>query len=234
MSDEDFFILVSPDSQPTGELRSCIFEERIAEANRHVENGNSFFKEKNFHSAETQYIEASYQADFDYAQQWDLTETHKNEIRTIKVRILLNVVNCSLRLEKFPHAIKCASAGLALCKLMNTEKSETAAKFFYRRAKANFSSTNYSTAIKDLKEALLIVPNDHSIRTLLKSAIEEDRKSKKENMKIWENKHIFDDMNYPQIDLIIKDDNIDEEKKFVEDTNVSQTFWCCKRKRKLQ
>jgi len=221
--DTDFlsYICGSPDGIGTvaewtsefgGGSRSFIFEERLSRANQLVDSGNNHFKSGENIEAQKHYLAAAYQVDFDFEQQFEMTEEHRQQIRSIKIRILLNLCNNLLKLKDVRTVRRCASLGLKLCKINGDEKPENIAKFLYRRGRANLEDNNATDAVEDLREATKIVPTDSNVRELFTIATLAMKKQKFDADNVWKGK-MSDPLSefmapleqLPEIDLTITD-----------------------------
>ena len=236
--EEEFYhFLAGTDTKP--HRRSSIFEERISHANSFVDAGNEFFKKADFVAAREEYLKAAHEADFDYGQQWDMTPEHKNEIVSVKIRVVLNFVQCLLRLGEFSHSVKTASLGLDLCGTKSCDETSVA-KLLYRRAKGNFELFNFEQTIDDLRKAAKIVPKDTNIRALLVNAIAMHKQQTEKSDNVWKGKsNIFTSTEvYPEIDLVISDPR--NPAKTTNTAKIEQTtlwqsaLFCCKRRQHLK
>jgi hypothetical protein len=185
--------------------RSFIFEERLAKANSLVDEGNAKFKANEFSGANQMYLSAACQVDFDLGQQFDMTEEHKKQIRSSKIRILLNLCNNSLKLKEFRHVRKSATLGLKLC-AKESSPPEIRAKFLYRRGRANLEDNNPTDAVEDLKEAVKLVPNDSAVRELYTIASQGSKKQHQDSDNVWKGK-FQEEESLPEVDLIITDNS---------------------------
>ena len=219
------------------EDRGFIFEERLARAGQLVDEGNALFKSADFKAANDAYLRAAHQVDFDFGQQWEMTPDHKGQIRAAKVRVLLNVANCGLKLAEFPATVRAASLGLRLCQI----ESETKAKFLYRRAKANAELGNWDLAVEDLQKALKIVPSDFNVRELLAASVKAARAAKASSYELWKGRAGLFEAAYPPVELILTNPDGTRIDAPAEQTSVTPPSLlqrisdaiCCKRKRKL-
>jgi hypothetical protein len=103
-------------TKENGGERSFVFEERIGRANSLVDSGNGLFKSGDHKEAQKHYLGAAHQVDFDFGQQFEMTEEHRKQVRSIKIRILLNVCNNLLKLQDYRGVRRSATLGLKLCK----------------------------------------------------------------------------------------------------------------------
>lgn len=222
--------------------RSSIFEERLAASSKLVDEGNILFKAGNSTEAKLHYLAAGYHADFDQGQQWDMTADHKQQIRSAKIRALLNIANCGNKLGQFSLTKKSCTLGLKLCSQdTSTDACKDAyAKFFYRRAKAMLETGCLKEAVSDAKLSLEILPNDTALREVYAKA---SQGMKKLNAEMWKDKNLFD---FPQVDLTLTDKhgkpiavshssqrNNDEPRSSTFTYGSIWDFFCCKRKRKI-
>jgi tetratricopeptide (TPR) repeat protein len=209
MSSEDEDLLIHVSSRETAEALkqsnsiSYIFEERLAQANKLVDQGNAHFKANESGQAHEMYLLASLHADFDLGQQWDMIPDHKSQIRKTKIRILLNIANNGLRMKSFDLVKRSCSLGLKLCRHENDTQSETVAKFLYRRGKALLEMESFEESLEDAKKAIEILPHDPAVRevyTLAHAGVKQDQASS-----IWKGKvNMFDETGaYPAVDLVL-------------------------------
>jgi len=186
--------------------RSYVFEERLAKANCLVDEGNAKFKANENPVAHALYMSAAFHVDFDVGQQFDMTEDHKKQIRAVKIRVLLNLCNNSLKLKDFRQVRKSASLGLKLC-AKESSPPETRAKFLYRRGRANLEDNNPTDAVEDLREAVKLVPNDATVRELYNIANQGSKKQHADSDNVWKGKVFPDEPALPEVDLTITDDS---------------------------
>jgi tetratricopeptide (TPR) repeat protein len=243
-------------SQTNGGERSFVFEERLSRANVLVDGGNGLFKAGNHSEAQKHYLAAAYQVDFDFGQQFEMTDEHRKQIRSIKVRILLNICNNLLKLKDYKGVRRAATLGL---KLNGTEKVDNVAKFLYRRGRANLEENNPTDAVEDLREAVKLVPSDATVRELFSIASAASKKQKSDADNVWKGKIAAQSdplaevlgpiEHFPKVDLIITDndgnpiykssDAVTPSLKNLTATTHEKpvSFWdiiCCKRKRQQQ
>jgi hypothetical protein len=193
-------------------VRSSIFEERIAKATELINRGNDLFKENKTAEAKAHYLAAGYHADFDMAQQMDLLPEHKIQIRSVLIRILLNVSNNALKMKEFNFAKLACSIGLDLCKTDQNCPPDTIAKFHYRRARAQVDLRQYDEAVSDSRKAMELLPADSAVRDVFVKASMEARKAKEEADAVWRTKKMFGpsedeetNESYPHVDLVLTD-----------------------------
>lgn len=228
--------------------RSYVFEERLAKANSLVDEGNAKFKANENAAAHALYMSAAFHVDFDLGQQFDMTEDHKKQIRLVKIRVLLNLCNNSLKLKEFRQVRKSATLGLKLC-TKESSSPETRAKFLYRRGRANLEDNNATDAVEDLKEAVKLVPNDATVRELYNIASQGSRKQNADSDNVWKGKLFADDSVLPEVDVTITDDKgnpiFQSEKKSAKKNSSTNPpaaqsepsiidILCCRRRRKQE
>ena len=189
--------------------RSYVFEERIAKANELVDTGNQLFKDNDTLNAKKHYLAAAYHADFDFGQQVEFNAEHKVQIRSLMIRILLNLGNNSLKMKEFNVAKLCCSIGLDLCKTDPDCAKEILAKFFYRRARAEVELQQFDNAMADAKKAIEFMPSDPQIRETYNRAAEGGKRANEEAKNVWKGKNLFgeipSDDNLPNVDLVLTD-----------------------------
>ena len=110
-----------------------------------------------------------------------MSEEDKKEVDIIKVKLLGNLAMCFLKMENYQKAINNCTEGIELDK----ENS----KLFFRRATAYFATKKIPEAMKDIKEAMKLTPDDKAVKKL-KSKLDllvkkEKAKEKKMAMKMF-------------------------------------------------
>jgi len=141
-------------------------EERRAEANNFKAQGNQFFKEGKFQEAKK-----PYESGVDY-----ISDDNSKEARDLLHSLYLNLAAVCTKTSEFKKAIEYATKALDI--------NMHSAKAYFRRAKARETFGEYEEASNDLKLAIEIEPNDHSlkqelhnIKNKMKAALEKEKKA---------------------------------------------------------
>lgn len=96
----------------------------------------------------------------------DDEEVKRNEL---VIAVNSNLANACLKIKKYSEAVKACDVAL---------KSSVSAKVFFRRGMANKALHDYDFAIKDLKRAMELEPNDASIKKELTQIVELKKKKR--------------------------------------------------------
>ena len=152
-------------------------EDRMRLVTRNKDEGTELFKGGVYQQAAIRYTKALQNC----AKFFDLSEEDKKEVDIIKVKLLGNLAMCFLKMENYQKAINNCTEGIELDK----ENS----KLFFRRATAYFATKKIPEAMKDIKEAMKLTPDDKAVKKL-KSKLDllvkkEKAKEKKMAMKMF-------------------------------------------------
>jgi len=174
-------------SLENGHKRSDIFEYRLEKSDELREQGNEFFKNGDFDSAQQRYMAGIYQLDFDVGQQWNLMEKHHNMLNTRKLKVLSNVCGAYLKAKDYTNAKTAADAGLRHLEKSKLEDKDAEAKFLYRKGVANLERGFSEEAYEALKKSDAINPGDKLVRQALKQAGDIQKADRQEAKQVWKN-----------------------------------------------
>ncbi|CAG2060708.1 unnamed protein product [Timema podura] len=120
------------------------------------DSGNYYFSIKNYTDANRKYKKAIRYIDWCKTQSDKINSYDEMKLSEIKLVCLLNQAAVKLKMNLFREALYLCDKGLLI--------DGKCAKAFYRRGQARIGLNDYEMALKDLKTALLLVPNNKSIK----------------------------------------------------------------------
>jgi len=181
-------------------------KEKIASIIKRKDKGNSFYKMKQY-SQSIKFYEQAVDIEFKEEEKKNLTEEEKKEIDNLQVACHSNTALCKLKGKKYTEAIESCNKSLAI--------QEDHVKSLFRRGQAHLYNGDDSAALKDLKEAKKLKPDDQAIKKLLKTVQKRIRKQKKKEKKLYaglfEKTNLTKDMPIPIPKK--EEENADEENK---------------------
>lgn len=128
--------------------------ERMRLVVKNKEEGNELFRDGNHQHAAMRYIKALTHA----SKFFDLTEKDTQEVNALKLSLYLNLAQCYLKMEAWAKVIANCKEALVL--------DPANVKALYRRAMAYDKEKQLELAVADVKQALLLAPEDKAIRRL--------------------------------------------------------------------
>lgn len=149
--------------------------ERMRKVTKHKQTGAVDFKEKNYKEAVKHYKEAYTHC----SKFFDLSPEGEEEVKHIKVSLLLNLAQCWVKLGNMDQVFKCAGDALVMEPLN--------CKALMRRAMVYESRKEYELAKKDIELGLEQPSgaNDKALLTLQKRVTILQKKEKAKEKKMW-------------------------------------------------
>merc|ERR1719461_2635072 len=137
--------------------------------------GNSFFSKKDYSQSITWYSKAL--DPFKNMNPDQLSDDEKKKVYAIQLACHSNTALCKLKEKKYVDAIKSCNEALAI------EKDHV--KSLYRRARAHAHNKSDDLALKDLKLAKKIQPDDKAIQKLFDIVRKRVRKQNRKEKKLY-------------------------------------------------
>ncbi|CAH0522746.1 unnamed protein product [Peronospora belbahrii] len=147
--------------------------ERMRMVVKNKEEGNELFRDGNHKHAAARYVKALTHA----SKFFDLSDSDKTEVDAIKLSLYLNLAQCYLKMENYTKAVANCNEALAL--------DAKNVKALYRRAVAYEKENKLELAADDVKEALLLSPQDRAVATLDGRLKERLRRQLEKEKKMW-------------------------------------------------
>jgi molecular chaperone DnaK (HSP70) len=140
--------------EPDHDRRKLKKEDRMRLVTRNKDEGTELFKGKVYKQAAIRYTKALQNC----AKFFDLGPEDQKEVNEVKVKLHGNLALCFLKMKEYRKAINNCSDGISVDK--------TNSKLYFRRATAYYAQKKISEAVKDVKEALKLSPDDKAIKKL--------------------------------------------------------------------
>lgn len=159
--------------------RPADFAGRMSLAARLKELGNGLIKSGDFRSAMMHILGTLHCLDFSQGQCALQTEASKQQTLEAMVPVLSNLSLAFLKRGDDYNATRAADLGLERAKNLPAEKSVALrAKLYFRRGLSKGQRREFSDALKDLREAAKLQPQDRELRRVLencKVAVQQER-----------------------------------------------------------
>lgn len=168
------------DFSDISESRSDIFESRLAAAESHKQQGNTFFSSNDYEKAEKSYHTGLYHLNFDpLSYNFELLDKHREAVQQIKIPTCLNLAAVRIKLKKYATVVD-------LCNEVLKEQSNNA-KALYRKAQALYGMNNFESALDPVEKALKVA-DDPAVKNLKIKILKALRIENEKFKKMWRGK----------------------------------------------
>ena len=150
-------------------------KERMRMVMKNKEEGTELFKGKNWRMAGARYSKALSHC----GKMFDLSPEDKTEVDAVKVSLYNNLALCYTKMENWDAVLRNANDALNI--------DEKNAKALFRRASAHEVKKDWDAALKDLKTAGDINPDDGSIPAMTRRIRKAQEKEKEKERKMYGN-----------------------------------------------
>eukprot|EP00808_Paulinella_micropora_P023996 g69994.t1 len=140
--------------------------QKLEEGEKRKQQGNTFFKNKEWARAAKRYESAS--KIFEYENLEQLKGEEQSQVKGLKSSCLGNLAQCKLMLKEFKEAIEHSTEAL--------ETQPNNAKNLFRRAKAQAQLSNYEECLEDLDKALAESPKNCEMEKYREAVLKRQKK----------------------------------------------------------
>ena len=161
--------------------RSCVFEERVRDAEKCKTQGNAHFAKGEFVDALSAYRRSLYHVTFDeLSWSFELMAVHRETVNKVRVPTLTNAAACVIKMEQadekaLKEAVEFCDKALKALDEQDEEKPNSAdikmrAKALYRRGAILTKLDDHEKAVADFRRAAKLTPSDRAVRSALLQA----------------------------------------------------------------
>jgi len=142
------------DDEADHDTRRLPTKRRMEIVLKNKNEANELFSDGNYRHAAARYAKALTHC----AKFFDLSPEEEREVRDTKLSLHLNMALCYIKLEKLDNAYLSCDEALKL--------DGKSVKALYRRATVRYQKRKFEDAVKDLKEAESLAPDDKAVKKL--------------------------------------------------------------------